>query len=164
MQKIVAVKAMPGYKIWIKFEDGAEGVTDLSDMAGRGVFIKWKETGFFESVFIDQESHTVAWPGGLDLAPESLYEEITGKNPLREPVSAWPAPGKATAKTTAKSIRIIVYFPGQPKSSDALNTRTQCLAFFIFFLFIFNSRPFLFPITSSPLNGPIHYHRPALAL
>ncbi len=25
--------------------------------------------------------HTVSWPGGLDLSPESLYREISGKSP-----------------------------------------------------------------------------------
>jgi hypothetical protein len=30
----------------------------------------------FGSVFIDDESGTVAWPGGIDLGLEALYREI----------------------------------------------------------------------------------------
>jgi hypothetical protein len=33
----------------------------------------------FQKVSIDSESHTVAWPGGIDLCPDSLYEEVTGQ-------------------------------------------------------------------------------------
>ncbi|MBI3609550.1 MAG: DUF2442 domain-containing protein [Nitrospirae bacterium] len=83
MLKIIDVRPLPGFKIRVKFQDGVEGQVDLSDLAGKGVFSKWKEPGFFESVFIDKESHTVAWPGGIDLSPESLYAEITGKSPLK---------------------------------------------------------------------------------
>ncbi len=81
MLKIVAAEALPKFRIRIKFQDGEEGIADLSDMAGKGVFSKWMEPGFFNSVFIDEESHTVSWPGGLDLSPESLYREISGKSP-----------------------------------------------------------------------------------
>ena len=83
MPKIVEVRALPKFKIWIKFQDGKAGTVDLSDLAGKGVFSKWKEPGFFESVSIDKESHTAAWPGGIDLSPESLYQDITGKSPIR---------------------------------------------------------------------------------
>ena len=83
MLKIIAVRPLPSFKIWVKFQDGVEGQVDLSGLVGKGVFSKWKEPGFFESVFIDKESHTVAWPGGIDLSPESLYTEITGKRLLK---------------------------------------------------------------------------------
>ena len=83
MLKIIDVRPLPGFKIWVKFQDGVEGNVDLSDLVGKGVFSKWKEAGFFESVFIDKESHTVAWPGGIDLSPESLHAEITGKRLLK---------------------------------------------------------------------------------
>lgn len=31
---------------------------------------------FFNSVFIDPESHTIAWQGGIDLCPDNLYAKI----------------------------------------------------------------------------------------
>lgn len=83
MFRIVEARALPKFKLWIRFQDGKEGIVDLSDLVGKGVFSRFKEPGFFASVSIDKESHTVAWPGGIDLAPESLYQDITGKSPLR---------------------------------------------------------------------------------
>ncbi|OHB88651.1 MAG: hypothetical protein A3E19_02675 [Planctomycetes bacterium RIFCSPHIGHO2_12_FULL_52_36] len=80
MHCVVEVKPLTGFKIWLKFSDGVEGAVDLSDIAGKGVFEAWKEPGVFDSVFIDPVSHTIAWPGGIDLCPDSLYAEVTGKD------------------------------------------------------------------------------------
>ena len=33
------------------------------------------EEGFAEA-YLDAESRTVAWPGGADLAPDTLYERV----------------------------------------------------------------------------------------
>lgn len=37
MSRIVEVRPSDGYRIWLRFSDGAEGEVDLSDLAGRGV-------------------------------------------------------------------------------------------------------------------------------
>jgi hypothetical protein len=79
---IIEAKPLAGYKVWLKFSDGVEGTVDLSELAGKGVFEVWNEPGMFDSVFIDPVSHTIAWPGGIDLCPDSLYAEVTGKNSL----------------------------------------------------------------------------------
>ena len=75
--RIVAVKALSKFNIWIRFRDGTQGTVDLSDLAGKGVFARWKRPRFFRSVFVDKETGTVAWPGGIDLAPESLYRDVS---------------------------------------------------------------------------------------
>ena len=75
--RIVAVKALSKFNIWIRFQDGTQGPVDLSDLAGKGVFVRWKRPRFFRAVFVDKESGTVAWPGGIDLAPESLYRDVS---------------------------------------------------------------------------------------
>ena len=66
-------------KIWVRFSDNAEGVVDLSHLAGLGVFKAWDQAGFFEQAFISTESGTVTWPGELDLDPDVLYSKVTGK-------------------------------------------------------------------------------------
>lgn len=78
MHKIIDVKPLEGFRIWIKFSDNVEGVVDLSDVAGKGVFSIWNDRAVFEAAFIDPVSHTVAWPGGIDLCPDSLYAEVSG--------------------------------------------------------------------------------------
>ncbi len=76
--RIEAVEARPGYRIWVRFADGVEGEVDLSDLVGQGVFQSWKDPNEFKKVFIDEDSGTVAWPGGIDLAPDALYRDVAG--------------------------------------------------------------------------------------
>jgi len=76
--RIKAAEARPGYRLWIRFEDGVEGQVDLSDLVGEGVFRLWEDPREFEKVHVDEESGTVTWPGGIDLAPDALYRDIAG--------------------------------------------------------------------------------------
>jgi len=76
LHRIVEAEAREDYRLWVRFEDGSEGEVDLADLVGRGVFATWSDPAVFGSVFIDEDSGTVAWPGGTDLAPDGLYREI----------------------------------------------------------------------------------------
>lgn len=78
MKKIVDAEAHRDYRLWIRYEDGVEGEVDLSTLVGNGVFELWEDPAEFQKVFIDPDTHTVAWPGGIDLCPDSLYEDLVG--------------------------------------------------------------------------------------
>ena len=78
--KIVFVKSVSRFAIEVGFDDGAHGVVDLADIAGRGVFSQWLKEGIFESVKITS-SGALEWPGELDLCPDSIYMRLTGKSP-----------------------------------------------------------------------------------
>lgn len=75
----IEVKALPGYKIAIKFSDGVEGTVDLSHLVGQGVFAFWNKKGEFEKVHIDTETGAIAWNKDIDLCSDALYMQITGK-------------------------------------------------------------------------------------
>ena len=78
--EIVEVKPLGGFRLFLKFNDGVSGTVDLSSIAGRGVFASWLNAGFFEKVRITDVG-ALEWPGELDLCPDSLYLQLTGKNP-----------------------------------------------------------------------------------
>ena len=80
MFKIVEVKALHDYRLWLRYEDGVEGEVELSDLAGQGVFAAWNDRRFFEDVHIDN-SGALAWGDQLDLCPDALYLRLTGKTP-----------------------------------------------------------------------------------
>ena len=74
---VVAVQARPGFRVWVRFENGVEGEADLSDLAGKGVFGRWiQNPAEFAEVSVDSESGTLTWPGGLDVAPDRLYSDV----------------------------------------------------------------------------------------
>lgn len=79
MVKIKEVKPLDNFKIQINYEDGVEGIVDLSYLAGKGVFSFWNEPGNFNKVHIDKESGAVAWNKEIDICPDSLYMKLTGK-------------------------------------------------------------------------------------
>jgi len=59
MHRIKEVKPLLSFKVWIKFFDGVQGIVDLSDLAEKGVVSKWNNKEYFNSVYIDSESHTI---------------------------------------------------------------------------------------------------------
>ena len=73
---IMEARPFPDYRIWIRFADGLEGEIDLSDLVGKGVFAAWNDPAEFRKAYVDPDTHTVAWPGDIDLAPDALYADI----------------------------------------------------------------------------------------
>ena len=79
IHEITVVKVLDGYRVCICSADGTQGEVDLSDLVGKGVFVAWSDPEEFKKLFIDPESHTLAWPGGIDLAPDALYQDVTAE-------------------------------------------------------------------------------------
>ena len=75
----VSVKSLGRYRIWIKYSDGASGEVDLSDVAGNGVFKAWDEPGCFDNVHVAPH-RAIAWNDDIELCPDALYLELTGKS------------------------------------------------------------------------------------
>lgn len=76
----VDLEPRAGSCIWLRYDDGVEGEIELSDVAGKGVFAAWLDRDFFEDVRIG-ELCEIAWRNEIDLCPEALYLEVTGKSP-----------------------------------------------------------------------------------
>ena len=76
LDRITAVEPRPEYRVWIRFEDGLEGELSLAHLVGQGVFAAWKDEIEFRKVFVDEECGTIAWPDGVDLAPDALYARL----------------------------------------------------------------------------------------
>ena len=76
--KITSAKPLSEFLLELQFDDGTSGVVDLSGLAGRGVFAAWNPPGVFEQVTVT-EFGGVAWPGEIDLCPDALYLQATGK-------------------------------------------------------------------------------------
>jgi len=76
MVRVVEVKVIEPYRIWVRFDDDLEGTLDLSPMLDTGIFQQLRDPALFEKAQIDQITHTVTWPNGIDLCPDSLYQDI----------------------------------------------------------------------------------------
>ena len=78
--RITELRPRSEFKLFVRFDDGVSGEVNLSDLAGRGVFSTWLESGVFDQARIT-EAGAVEWPGGIDLCPDALYMRLTGKSP-----------------------------------------------------------------------------------
>lgn len=68
----------------LTFADGLRGDVDILDRMRGSVFEEARGVEGFRRVAIDPETGTVVWPGGADLAPDTLYERVR--------TGVWPGP------------------------------------------------------------------------
>jgi len=66
----------------LRFADGLLGEVDVLDRMHGPVFEDARTPEGFARVRVDPETGTVVWPGGADLAPDTLYERVR--------TGAWP--------------------------------------------------------------------------
>jgi hypothetical protein len=66
----------------LTFADGLSGEVDVLDRMRGPVFEDARTSTGFAMVEVDTETGTVVWPGGADLAPDTLYERVRS--------GAWP--------------------------------------------------------------------------
>jgi hypothetical protein len=60
----------------LAFADGLNGEVEVLDRMCGPVFDEARTPEGFAKVELDPETGTVTWPGGADLAPDTLYERV----------------------------------------------------------------------------------------
>ena len=78
----VEVRALEPYRIWLRYDDGAEGEVDLAHLAGDGMFTAWKDPKFFAGVYIGPLGG-INWSERIDLCPDDMYMRLTGTRSVR---------------------------------------------------------------------------------
>jgi hypothetical protein len=79
---ITAVSVVGHGVLQLTFADGTVGQADVLDRMCGPVFSRAVTEEGFTEVFVDGETGTIAWPGGADLAPDTLFERVrTGSWP-----------------------------------------------------------------------------------
>ena len=79
--KIISVEAIEKYKLTVKFDDQTDGIYDVSDLSGKGVFkIRDTNDNFFK-VFVNMDSGAISWPGEIDIDTINAYCSIKGISP-----------------------------------------------------------------------------------
>lgn len=73
---ITAVSVVRHGVLRLTFADGLTGEVDVLARMRGPVFEQATTPGGFAAVAVDGESGTIVWPGGADLAPDTLYERL----------------------------------------------------------------------------------------
>lgn len=82
------VRALDGFRLWLRFSNGRVGVRDFADILAEGgdVIEPIRDETMFRRVFISMGVPT--WPSGLQLDPTNLHMELQAANTLSTPVAA----------------------------------------------------------------------------
>ena len=72
MESVIKVAPRENFQLELWFDDGAHKLFDVSPYLDKGVFQRLKEGGLFKAAYAS--GGTVCWPGGLDIAPATLYD------------------------------------------------------------------------------------------
>ena len=80
MKRIVAIKVLEDYRIWLRFDDGVEGEADFSPKPRTGVYAAWMNYDYFRKARIG-ECGELIWDEQLDFCPDSLWLQVTGQKP-----------------------------------------------------------------------------------
>ena len=76
--KVINVKPLDVYKIYLEYNDETRGTIDLSHLKQKGVFAWWDEADNFSKVYVDN-SGAIAWNEDLDIDSLSCYLKIINK-------------------------------------------------------------------------------------
>lgn len=74
--RVIKAEYKGDYRVWLRFNDGAEGVVDLKDELYGEMFEPLKDINKFKSFRVDPELETLVWENGADFAPEFLRDHL----------------------------------------------------------------------------------------
>lgn len=80
LKDIISVKPLEGYQLHLWFEDGTEGIVDISQIVQfTGIFAPLQDRAYFSQVQVNPEIGTISWSNEADLDPDVLYSIVTGQ-------------------------------------------------------------------------------------
>lgn len=71
---VVRIRHTRDYKLEVTFDNGDVREADLKDELYGEIFEPLKDLNFFTQATVNEETRTVEWPNGADLAPEFLHK------------------------------------------------------------------------------------------
>lgn len=75
--RVHQLKVLPDYRLFVCFIDGLEGYVNMKQFLfsdQTGVFAELRDIERFSQATLVYGA--VTWPGGLDLSPDAMYEQI----------------------------------------------------------------------------------------
>lgn len=103
LPQVTKAKHVSGFVIATCFDDGTEKRIDISQWFKGPVFKALKDPNIFRKFFVD--GGTLAWPNGVDIAPEALYKAAEAGTPDKKRTHrAAKTRRSSSAKPSTKSV------------------------------------------------------------
>jgi len=74
MRYVVDATYLDGYRLRVRFDEGATKIVDLHPHLDGPLFEPLRDITYFKRFTVDHDVDTVVWENGADFAPEFLYE------------------------------------------------------------------------------------------
>ena len=75
MNRIVELKVLNDYLIWMKFNDGTSKAIDFEQFIGEGISKDLSDKNYFKQVTIESGGG-LEWPNGFDFCPNYLKDFV----------------------------------------------------------------------------------------
>jgi hypothetical protein len=69
---VIHVTVQPNFILFLEFENGERRAFNMDSYIDQKPWVRLKSGNAFQGAFV--ENGTVAWPGNIDIDPETLYE------------------------------------------------------------------------------------------
>ena len=73
--RVTRVEVIGDHRLRLSFEDGTVGDVSYEGREWKGALKPLGNPQVFAEVTVDEQMGTIAWPNGIDFAPEPLYDE-----------------------------------------------------------------------------------------
>ena len=87
MNKIISIKVLDGYLVWIQFKDGVSKTINFEPLIGKGISSELLNKDYFKTVSIDNGGG-LEWPNGMDFCPNFLKDYAPGPKAVNENYTA----------------------------------------------------------------------------
>lgn len=94
--EVIAPTIVGDYEVEVCFKDGVVGRVNFAADLDIPIYMPLRDPAYFARAYVD--AHTIVWPNGADIAPETLYDLARGEEP-----GAWWA--RALAEPVARKVR-----------------------------------------------------------
>ena len=74
---VVSARYLGDYRVWLKFDNGQEGVIDLEDDLWGDEHEALRDRTLFSGLYVETGRATLAWENGSDFNPEYLYNKLS---------------------------------------------------------------------------------------
>jgi hypothetical protein len=80
LKDVISVQPLEAYQLHLRFEDGIEGVIDISKLISfSGIFSPLADLDYFATVQVNPEFGTIVWENGADLDPDVLHSIVANQ-------------------------------------------------------------------------------------
>lgn len=87
--RVVGCEITGPYTLRITFDDGIVREINFKPVLAGPVYGALQDEELFKQVSIDAEVHTLVWPNGVDVDPETLHEWPTYADEMKRMAERW---------------------------------------------------------------------------